>query len=198
MVRVIEPQDRGKNCPAAIFTPRQPDVSLGPLGTFLPNLLLLPDSFCGRVKNSFLWRGLLVRFHSLFLPVGVLGYYRRNDFTPLCKLISGIFWGASIFFSCFFFGKTQGRVPLTLQFLRFKFPRFFSDVPFFSLRSCRSSSVNFFKIFAGKFGKFGGIFLTHRIKAQKFRGKLRSIFRKKIRSSKKNLSCKIHSADVPP
>ena len=33
MVRVIERQDRGKNCPAAIFTPRQPDVSLGPLGT---------------------------------------------------------------------------------------------------------------------------------------------------------------------
>ena len=32
MVRVIERQDRGKNCPAAIFTPRQPDVSLGPLG----------------------------------------------------------------------------------------------------------------------------------------------------------------------
>ena len=29
MVRVIERQDRGKNCPAAIFTPRQPDVSLG-------------------------------------------------------------------------------------------------------------------------------------------------------------------------
>ena len=33
MARVIERQDRGKNCPAAIFTPRQPDVSLGPLGT---------------------------------------------------------------------------------------------------------------------------------------------------------------------
>ena len=32
MVRVIERQDRRKNCPAAIFTPRQPDVSLGPLG----------------------------------------------------------------------------------------------------------------------------------------------------------------------
>ena len=29
-------------------------------------------------------------------------------------------------------------------------------------------------------------FLTHRIKAQKFRGKFRSIFRKKIRSSKKS------------
>ena len=41
-------------------------------------------------------------------------------------------------------------------------------------------------------------FLTHRIKAQTFRGKFRDIFRKKIRSSKKNLSCKIHSADVPP
>ena len=37
LVRVIERQDRGKNCPAAIFTPRQPDVSLGPLG---------PNSIC--------------------------------------------------------------------------------------------------------------------------------------------------------
>ena len=32
VVRVIERQDRGKNCPAAIFTPRQPGVLLGPLG----------------------------------------------------------------------------------------------------------------------------------------------------------------------
>ena len=32
MVRVIERQDRGKNCPAPIFTPRETDVSLGPLG----------------------------------------------------------------------------------------------------------------------------------------------------------------------
>ena len=32
MVRVIERQDRGRKCPAAIFTPRQTDVSLGPLG----------------------------------------------------------------------------------------------------------------------------------------------------------------------
>ena len=61
------------------------------------------------------------------------------------------------------------------------------------LRSCRSSSVNFFGFFAGKFGKFSGkfggnfrdFFLTHRTKAQTFRGKFRSIFRKKIRSSKK-------------
>ena len=46
----------------------------------------------------------------------------------------------------------------------------------------------------GKFGKFSGkfggnfpgiFFLTHRTKAQKFRGKFRSIFRKKIRGSKK-------------
>ena len=50
----------------------------------------------------------------------------------------------------------------------------------------------FFWFFAGKFGKFSGkfggnfpgFFLTHRTKAQKFRGKFRSIFRKKIRSSK--------------
>ena len=34
-------------------------------------------------------------------------------------------------------------------------------------------------------GIFAGFFLTHRIKAQKFRGKFRGIFRKKIRSSKK-------------
>ena len=31
-MRVLEGQDRGKKCPAAIFAPRQPDVSLGPLG----------------------------------------------------------------------------------------------------------------------------------------------------------------------
>ena len=31
VVRVIERQDRGHNCPAAIFTPRQTDVSLNPL-----------------------------------------------------------------------------------------------------------------------------------------------------------------------
>ena len=59
----------------------------------------------------------------------------------------------------------------------------------------------FFLFFAGKFGgKFGGnfagFFLTHRIKAQTFRGNFRSIFRKKIRSSKKKLACIIHSADV--
>ena len=40
--------------------------------------------------------------------------------------------------------------------------------------------------FSGKFGgNFAGFFLTHRTEAQKFRGKLRSIFRNKIRSSKK-------------
>ena len=63
----------------------------------------------------------------------------------------------------------------------------------FSLRSCRSSSANFFWFFAGKFGKlcgkfggnFPGYFLTHRTKAQKFRGKFRSIFRKRIRGSKR-------------
>ena len=72
---------------------------------------------------------------------------------------------------------------------------------FFSLRSRRSSSVDFlFRFFAGKFGrnfggKFGGnfvgIFLTHRIKAQKFRGKFRSIFGKKILSSKKIFRAKV-------
>ena len=34
-------------------------------------------------------------------------------------------------------------------------------------------------------GIFRGFFLTHRTKAQKFRGKFGSIFRKKIRGSKK-------------
>ena len=34
-------------------------------------------------------------------------------------------------------------------------------------------------------GIFRGFFLTHRTKAQKFRGKFRNIFRKKIRGSKK-------------
>ena len=63
----------------------------------------------------------------------------------------------------------------------------------FSLRSCRSSSVNFFDFSQGNLenlvgnleGIFRGFFLTHRTKAQKFRGKFRSIFRKKIRGSKK-------------
>ena len=53
---------------------------------------------------------------------------------------------------------------------------------------------DFFLFFAGKFGKFSGkfggnflgFFLTHRTKAQKIRGNFRSIFRKKIRSSKKS------------
>ena len=62
------------------------------------------------------------------------------------------------------------------------------------LRFCRSSSVNFVLIFRREiweiWWEFGGIFagfcLTHRIKAQKFRGKFRGIFRKKIRSSKKS------------
>ena len=61
----------------------------------------------------------------------------------------------------------------------------------FSLRSCRSSSVIFFLlIFRGEiwweiWREFCRIFLTHRIKAQRFRGKYRSDFRKKIRSSNK-------------
>ena len=71
---------------------------------------------------------------------------------------------------------------------------------FFSLHSCRSLSVNFIFIFIfcrEIWRESCGIFLTHRTKAQKFWGIFRSIFRKKICSSKK-LSCKIHSADVPP
>ena len=61
---------------------------------------------------------------------------------------------------------------------------------FFSLRSCRSSSVNFFLLLGGKFsGKFGGNFagflLAHKIEAQNFRGKFLSIFREKFRASKK-------------
>ena len=38
----------------------------------------------------------------------------------------------------------------------------------------------------GIWREFCGIFLTHREKAQKFRGKFRSVFRNKIRSSKKS------------
>ena len=37
-----------------------------------------------------------------------------------------------------------------------------------------------------------------RVKAQKIQGKFRSIFSEKIRDSKKNLSCQLRSADVPP
>ena len=58
----------------------------------------------------------------------------------------------------------------------------------FSLRSCRSSLVifDFCRKFGGKYGgNFAGLFLTHRMKAQTFCGKFQSIFRKKIRSSKK-------------
>ena len=36
MVKVIERQDGDKNCPAAMFTPRQPDVSLGRERVFKP------------------------------------------------------------------------------------------------------------------------------------------------------------------
>ena len=50
----------------------------------------------------------------------------------------------------------------------------------FSLRSCRSSSVNF----CFDLGYFAGFFPTHRTKAQTFRGKFRSSFRKKICSPK--------------
>ena len=73
------------------------------------------------------------------------------------------------------------------------------DVPgIFSLRSRRSSSVNFFDFSQGNLenlvgnleGIFRGFFLTHRTKAQKFRGKLRSIFRKKLRGSKKTFRAK--------
>ena len=67
---------------------------------------------------------------------------------------------------------------------------------FFYLCSCRSSSVNFWGGGGGKFGgNVAGFYLTHRAKAQTFQGNFRSIFRKKIRSSK-NLSCQLCSADV--
>ena len=57
----------------------------------------------------------------------------------------------------------------------------------------------YFGKFGGKFGgNFAGFFLTHEIKAQKFQGEFRSIFREKIRASIKNLSCQLRSADVPP
>ena len=62
--------------------------------------------------------------------------------------------------------------------------------------------VGDFLFFDFSHGDLAGILrdflLTHRIKAHDCRGKFWGIFRKKIRSSEKNLSCKIHSADVPP
>ena len=85
------------------------------------------------------------------------------------------------------------RPPFCLSFsvgiMCFEFP----VLPFFSLRSCRSSSVNFFDFSPGNLenlvgnleGIFRGFFLTHRTKAQNIRGKFRSIFRKKIRDSTK-------------
>ena len=68
-----------------------------------------------------------------------------------------------------------------------------TKLKFFSLRSCRSSSVIFFDCSQGNLvgnlvGILSGLFLTHRTKAQKFRGKYRSIFCKKIRSSKKSFA----------
>ena len=61
----------------------------------------------------------------------------------------------------------------------------------FSLRSCRSSSVNFLNFSQGNLvgnlaGILWGFFLTHRTKAQKNRGKFRSIFRKKFVARKKS------------
>ena len=60
----------------------------------------------------------------------------------------------------------------------------------FSLRSCRSSSVNFFDFSEGNLGNLtgilAGIFLTPRIKAQKFRGKFRGIFVRKFVAQKKS------------
>ena len=75
----------------------------------------------------------------------------------------------------------------------------------FSLRSCRSSSVNFFDFSQGILGNLVGnlagilweFFSTHRAKAQKLRRRFRSIFRKKIRSSeKKNLSCHLNGKEI--
>ena len=47
-------------------------------------------------------------------------------------------------------------------------------------------------------GIFRGFFLTHRTKAQNFRENSGAFFVRKFVARKKNLSCKIHSADVPP
>ena len=41
-------------------------------------------------------------------------------------------------------------------------------------------------------------FLDPRDKGSEYRGKVRSIFRKKIRSSKKEILCEVCAADVPP
>ena len=75
-------------------------------------------------------------------------------------------------------------------------PWFWSDFGFrhwkvgpnhqFSLRSCRSSSVIFFDSSQGNLaGNLWDFFWPTGIKAEKLRGKFRSIFRKEIRSSKK-------------
>ena len=57
----------------------------------------------------------------------------------------------------------------------------------FSVHSCRSSSVIFFDFWEGNLAgilrEFCG---THKLKAQKLRGNIRSIFREKIRASKKS------------
>ena len=83
-----------------------------------------------------------------------------------------------------FFGGGGGVLDIFRPFSVSQHPKIFS------LRSGRSSSVIFFLIFGREIWRevwreFCGIFLTHKIKAQKFRGKLRSIFREKFRSTKK-------------
>ena len=80
------------------------------------------------------------------------------------------------------------------RFLPISVLRIFGDTPIYSdwcsLRSCRSSSVNFFLNFGRGicrefWREFCGIFGTHKIQAQTFRGKFPSLLREKIRSSKK-------------
>ena len=74
MVRVIERQDRGKNCPAAILTPRQTDVALGPL-----RLIILPE-LSGPVQG---YR----TPHIAQYPFEIVS--RRGGVAPICLVFIG-------------------------------------------------------------------------------------------------------------
>ena len=68
----------------------------------------------------------------------------------------------------------------------------------FSLRSCRSSSVNLLYFWGEIWREVCGIFSGLQNKGSKHLGKIRSIFTEKIRASTKNIFCQLRSADAPP
>ena len=78
MVRVIERQDRGKNCPAAIFTPRQPDVSKRPQ-FILPRGAIYKPACVQLINNP------CFAIHQVFALL--------IQFAPRQTPFEGFFWG---------------------------------------------------------------------------------------------------------